>query len=381
MQLLYLCDADTGGIAEYAIHQVNALAKAGANVTFLCRPTLPTECLSGVKVRHELPFPSIRGYWVVRRIFSQITEQRTVARIAEKEVISGNYDAMLIACYAEYFSPFWAGIYRSIAKLLPIGTIAHDPVRDFILGPTWWHRNSVRQGYSFIRDVFVHDNTPVDFGGPKPEGVRVHKIPHGSFEISPIRIGREASRTRLGFVNSDQVFLSFGQIRDGKNLDRFIRIMAELPVDVKLVVAGSVGGGSQKPVSYYQELAKKLGVADRCFWDIRYIPDEETGDLFALADYILMTYSARFRSASGVMNAAVSARKPILASSGAGPLQTIMRDYNLGVFVKPDDDDAIRDGARISLNQNTMETEWNRYEHENSWSENARIVLAALSTQ
>ncbi len=32
-------------------------------------------------------------------------------------------------------------------------------------------------------------------------------------------------------------------------------------------------------------MADELGVADRCVWDIRYIPDEEAGDLFAAADF------------------------------------------------------------------------------------------------
>jgi hypothetical protein len=30
--------------------------------------------------------------------------------------------------------------------------------------------NWSRLGYSFVRDVFVHDDTPVDFGGKKPAG-------------------------------------------------------------------------------------------------------------------------------------------------------------------------------------------------------------------
>lgn len=377
MHFLYHCDADCGGIAEYALRQVDALAEAGAQVTLLCRPTLPTERVCYATVRAALPAPPVRAPGLVRRIARQITDQRSVARIAQKEVGSGRYDAMLIACYAEYFSPTWAGIYRRISKRLPIGTIAHDPVRDYVLGPLWWHRWSVRQAYSFVSQVFVHDRTPVDFGGPRPEWIEVHVIPHGPFVVSLPKEGREAVRQRLGFEDRDHVFLSFGQIRDGKNLDRFLRVMPELPRQVKLLVAGSSGGGSLRPPDDYQKLAKEHGIGDRCVWDIRYVPDEEAGNLFAAADFVLMTYSSKFRSASGVLNTAVACRKPILASSGDGPLKTAVEEYQLGVFVVPDEDAAILDGARRLIKE-SLRPQWERYERENSWEENARGVIAAF---
>jgi glycosyltransferase involved in cell wall biosynthesis len=378
MRLLYHCDADSGGIAEYALRQVDALAEAGAQVTLLCRPTLPTARVRHDMVRAALPTPPVRAPGIVRRLSRQIADQRAVARIVEQEVTRGAYDAMLIACYAEYFSPFWAGIYRRIAKQVPIGTIAHDPVRDYVLGPRWWHRWSVRQAYSFVTHVFVHDKTPVDFGGPRPDGIELHVIPHGPFEVGPPKEGWENVRQRLGFADGDQVFLSFGQIRDGKNLDRFLRVMPQLPDRVRLLVAGSSGGGSQRQPEDYQKLAKELAVAERCVWDIRYVPDDETGDLFAAADYVLMSYSAKFCSASGVLNTAVTCRKLVLASAGDGPLKSAVQGYRLGVFVPPDNDAAILEGARRLIAE-PVQPEWERYERENSWQENAKRVIEAFS--
>jgi len=334
--------------------------------------------LSGCRVDASLPATSGGGpLW--KRFTTRIRDGRRIAKATTETAIALAADAVLIACYSEYFAPLWAPIYRRLSRRgIPVGTIAHDPIRDFVLGPLWWHRWSVREGYSFVRDVFAHDDTPVDFGGPKPEGMRVHRIPLGPFEVAPPQIGRERMREALGFRSTDRVFLSFGQIRDGKNLDRFLRAMADFPGEVKLLVAGSSGGASQRRPTYYQELACELGLADRCTWDLRYIPDEETGDLFAAADFLVMTYSANFRSASGVMNAAVSARKPILASSGPGPFRTAMREYGLGVFVEPDDDAAILKGALHLLAVGADGAEWERYERENSWEENARRVKNAF---
>jgi glycosyltransferase involved in cell wall biosynthesis len=403
--------------------------------------------------------------------------------------------AVLFACYKEYFAPFWVWPLRRLAlRGMVIGTIAHDPVRDFVVGPVWWHRWSVRLGYSFVRHVFVHDDTPVDFGGKKPAGIRINQIPHGPYEVAEPKIGREAMRKKLGFATTnppsvhekvsaeltteftterlggremeqpkvgpkgegvgtteskstdgevgpcldkpsgaafsnpstseiardsentsltrsasipvslpatsyplpatlappDVVFLAFGQIRDGKNLDLFLRAMTRLPENVKLLVAGKGDSGSSRPAEYYQKLAQELGVAERCRWDIRRIPDEEVGDIFAACDVVLLTYSANFRSASGVLNAAVSARKPVLASSGSGPLKMVVEKYHLGVFVEPDDvEEIVRGASKLVPNSATDEPAtrhsllatpppaWDRYECENSWEENARRVSHA----
>ena len=513
-KLLYVCEADSGGIMEYAIRQSAAISREGVEVHFLCKPSFPVERLAdGIKV---LEFDKSRGprdkrrglagkiFRVWRMISDLRSEARQVDQLAEKLLKDSStcnwlpvtrHDlgeaevAVLFACYKEYFAPFWAGPLRRLAKKgIVLGTIAHDPVRDFVVGPVWWHRWSVRLGYSFVRDVFVHDDTPVDFGGKKPAGIRINQIPHGPYEVAEPKIGREAMRKKLGFdsvlttedtetteqedkdlshggtVNTeklgkeaglrpgsragaafsnpstselardsektslnrstiapasdaaldsrpstldckapatsyslpatpaspDVVFLAFGQIRDGKNLDLFLRAMTRLPDNVKLLVAGKGDSGSSRPPEYYQKLAEELGMGYRCRWDIRRIPDEEVGDLFAACDVVLVTYSANFRSASGVLNAAVSARKPVLASCGGGPLKTVVEKYHLGVFVEPDDfEEIVRGASKLVPNSATDEPAtryslhatpppaWDRYECENSWEENARRVSHA----
>jgi glycosyltransferase involved in cell wall biosynthesis len=161
--------------------------------------------------------------------------------------------------------------------------------------------------------------------------------------------------------------------------------MTRLPENVKLLVAGKADSASSRPVEFYQKLAEELGVGHRCRWDIRRIPDEDVGDIFAVCDVVLVTYSAKFRSASGVLNAAVSALKPVLASSGAGPLKTVVEKYHLGVFVKPDDQEEILKGARQLATRHqlhaTSTPAWSRYEKENSWEENARCTILAYQEE
>jgi glycosyltransferase involved in cell wall biosynthesis len=501
-KLLYVCEADSGGILEYAIRQSAAIAQEGVEVHFLCKPSFPVERLAdGIKVlefdKSRGPSDQLRGlagkiFRVWRMIADLRSEARQVDQLAEKLLkdsstcnwlpvtrhdLGESEVAVLFACYKEYFAPFWVWPLRRLAKKgIVLGTIAHDPVRDFVVGPLWWHCWSVRLGYSFVRHVFVHDDAPVDFGGRKPSEIRIQQIPHGPYEVAEPKIGRLEMRRRLGFYSDlttiehggrcekeqpevgpkgegvgtteskskeveagtcldkpsctsesdsltskladspvpesltrsasapaslpatsysplatpaspDVVFLAFGQIRDGKNLDLFLRAMTRLPENVKLLVAGKGDSGSSRRPEFYQKLAEELRVAKRCRWDIRRIPDEEVGDIFAACDVVLVTYSAKFLSASGVLNAAVSARKPVLASSGLGPLKSTVEKYQLGVFVKPDDAEEILRGAtklvKISATGKCefgLKPAWEKYELENSWEENSRKVCKAFES-
>lgn len=377
MKLLYVCEAVGEGIAEYAIRQSQALSNAGLEVIFLCRPEFPVARLAKVEVVASLPSqPAATGK--VSRLIERSGDSRRIAKVVLKTSQGCDISAVLFACYVEYFAPLWAPILRKLARQgVMIGTIAHDPVRDFVLGPYWWHRWSVRQAYSFVSHVFVHDETPVDYGGAAPEGLVSKIIPHGAYEVAAPRRSREELRGNWGLTRTDRVFLSFGQIRDGKNLDLFLEAMVDAPPEVKLLVAGSGGGGAQRPPSFYQELATSLGIADRCRWDVRHVPDDEVGELFLAADVVLVTYSAQFRSASGVLNAAVACRKPVLASSGAGPLKHAVEHYHLGVFIPPDEIDAMRGGVMEVLEAEES-PEWERYLKENSWEENANRVIDSM---
>ena len=44
-KLLYVCDAESGGILEYAIRQAAAIARVGVEVHFLCKDSFPKERL------------------------------------------------------------------------------------------------------------------------------------------------------------------------------------------------------------------------------------------------------------------------------------------------------------------------------------------------
>jgi glycosyltransferase involved in cell wall biosynthesis len=256
------------------------------------------------------------------------------------------------------------------------GAVVHDPVRDYVVGPRWWHRRSVAAGYSFLREAFVHEAIELDTVLPMPR-LRTTVIPHGLYRFPAARRSREAMRAELELPAGARVMLAFGHIRDGKNLDLALRAMASVP-DVFLVVAGREQSGGQRSAGFYQDLARQLGVAERCRWQVRHIAAEEVGDFFAAADVALLTYTRAFRSASGVLNAAVCCRKPCIASAGQGDLRSAVRDYNLGVWVEPDDVQSLAEGMRQWV-ASASAPRWEAYETDHSWRRNAELVLARMS--
>ena len=88
-KLLYVCEADSGGIMEYAIRQSAALVNQGAEVHFLCKESFPKERLAaGIVVEKIVESRVSRGqrrgvagkiFRVWRMIFDLRSEARPVA--------------------------------------------------------------------------------------------------------------------------------------------------------------------------------------------------------------------------------------------------------------------------------------------------------------
>jgi glycosyltransferase involved in cell wall biosynthesis len=370
-RLLYFSPAVAGGLADYAREQANALARLGVGVDVLTADAFPARSDDAFNLRPELTEkPPGRSRFSTRVASAQriTSHYGHLARLVERE----NYRHVVLGSYNEHFAPFWAGPLRRLARSGVVwGAVVHDPVRDYVVGPRWWHRHSIAAAYSFLREAFVHEPITIDTVRPMPQ-LRTTVIPHGPLAFPPATVPREESRRKWGIPETARVWLSFGHIRDGKNLDLVIRALARFP-DALLVVAGREQSAGQKPVAFYQELARRCGVAGRCVWLNRFIAPEEVGNLFAACDLVLLTYSRNFRSASGVLNAAVSFRKPCLASSGQGNLQTMVTQYQLGIWVEPDREEALVEGLRRGQVIPPV-PRWDDYAADNSWRRNAEIV-------
>lgn len=378
VRLLYFNPSPPGGLADYAHEQASALAAQGAEVTLLALRGTPQPVDAPYHFRPELQPPLARDSGWISCVQKVEQARRIVAnvRYVAREARTGPYDALLIGAYFEYFAPLWAGSLRALRdKRMPVGAIVHDPVRDTVMGPLWWHRWSIATSYSCLSHAFVHQGAQPQTVRPQPQ-LHTVTIPHGPYPFPPARRTRAQVRESWGVPAHARVLLSFGHIRDGKNLDLVMRAIQALTGHY-LVIVGREQSSTDHPAEWYAQLADTLGLLDRVRIYPGHVPTEAVGDLFAGADVVLATYSRHFRSASGVLNVAVNYHKPVLASSGEGTLKDMVAQYGLGVWVEPDNKEALALGLQ-SLAANPPACDWDRYARDNSWEENARLVLKAL---
>lgn len=373
-RILYSVESVAGGIYTYARHQVSALSASGAEVTVLCREGTHSADFVGARVLARLP--SYKAGLGPRRPVRYIRDARGSSEAIRAEWRRG-YDLVLLDCLREYFAPFWTGpLKRLRSEGARIAVINHDPRRDFRVGPRCWQRTCLRAVYRTVSDIFVHGDVPMTDWSPTYANT-IHCIPHGPLNIGLSKLGREDVRRRYRFEEDDFVILSFGQIRDGKQLDKLIRALSRVSRRVKLLVAGRVESASQRDQAYYLKLCLFSGVSDRVVWDYRYIPEDEVGGLFGACDAVATLYSPNFVSSSGVMSCAVAQSRPLLASGGDGPLKSALRQYPIGEWVNPGDLAAM--GAAIDrLMEGRDRYSFEAFLRDHSWEKNAAGILRAL---
>jgi glycosyltransferase involved in cell wall biosynthesis len=370
MKLTIFSELSKGGIADYAHDQARALAHRGIEVELLCsEPFLSGRSFdyAALPLLEELRFPPPQGSKLTRNLRLARGLIRNGHRLRD-HVVRARPDAVLTH-FTEYMAPFWApGLRRMRAKGISFHTVLHDPVRDYVVGPRWWHRLSVREAFSFLDTAFVHTHEPV----PLPPHVAQRWVPYGIHSYPLAKRARAEVRAELDVPTDARLLTAYGYIRDNKNLDLVIEAIAGLP-DVYLLVAGSEQRGGNRPISYYQALADRLGCGARCRWITRFISDEETADLLSASDLSVLTYARTFLSSSAALGVTSNYSLPCLISSGSTSNRDMVREYRLGVWVEPDSAAAIREGLLHWL-ANGIAPRWEDYRRDYSWDRNAALI-------
>ena len=374
-----------GGISSYATEQARELGRRGWRVTVLSTSVIDTVC-------SEEPFEVERCLFHVSDKFVKKLNRRAIiaASIIANHAVLAFYamrrkpDLILVDCYSEYLSLLWAWMHWLPRKLY--GTIyavtIHDPDRRKILGPKWLHRLSVRLGYVPYSVGLMHGLNEVAAEW-RPGHLELRDVPHGVFTplALSVQAGEENStilRAELGIPTNATLVLAFGYVADRKNLDIAIQAMITSP-SAHLLIAGRRASARDRPVDYYQNLAKEVGVTERVHFVDRYISEGEMPAFFAAADVILLAYKSEFVSQSGVLHLAANWSKPVLASSGTGPLKRAVEQYQLGKVVAPDSIVALAEGLEEVISGPLPEMGWGAFRRESSWERNIDQLLDAVS--
>jgi len=374
LKILYHCPLAEGGLAEYSRHQAEALSKLGPIEVLWHGPEEGGAPHGAVATEPLRVAKRSRGRSKWRRALHFAADTLAPYGALAREIKQHKPDAVLLSAWSEYFAPFWAPRLRRIRERgVRFGAVVHEPVRDNARGPLWWHRHSVREAYSFLDVVFTHDADALDPCGSR-NPFRTVEVPHGPYRTPQGSADKLSLRREMEIPEQAKVILAFGHIRDGKNLDQIIQALRALQ-DVHLLVAGREQSGGERPVSCYQQLARDVGVAERCHWHGGYVSEDEVWKYFRASDVLALTYSTNFRSASGVLNVNAQFKLPVIASGGDGPLLKTTRKYGLGVVIDYPKADLIAAACAQTTN---LSPDWERFASENSWETNAKLVADAL---
>lgn len=374
-RVLVFAQSTTGGIAKYVSAQTDELARQGCDVHVLCA--------GGLELVERPPMRVSRRLWRVservrpralRRILFALSILANHARLAITAA-SERPAVVLFDAYSETLAPLWAWAHVLIGRLLRITYVVtiHDPARRRWWGPDWWHRLSVRAAYAPFQLGLWHGAAS---GDQMPPHLRLLEVPHGMFSESAAA-DRSAARRALGVDDDGPIALCFGHVADRKNLDLVLQAAADVD-RLHVVIAGRPSSESDRPVSFYRELAARLNLGPRVHFIEEYVSDAKAAELFAAADVVMLTYRADFSSQSGVLHVAGNWDKPVLASGEAGPLIEAVRAYDLGLVVEPDSAPAIAAGLRRILRGDHPSLGWGRFRDDASWTTNVSAMLRAV---
>ncbi len=307
----------------------SALARRGHDVELLTSPSALFAAPEPDGYRRDEVFLPWSSHLRRRRI-------RAVARGLEY-VPSARRAARLLAERAhDVVHAEWLGLaaydarwLREVARTRPTILTAHD-----VFPRRRWNRQGWETAMGFADRVVVHSDRAVErlaAAGVAREKLVV--IPHAVFDSAPdTEPGEPEGRT----------LLFFGLIRGYKGLDVLVRalpaIVAGAP-GTRLVVAGH----PFEPVEPLQALATELGVADAIDWRLGYVPDADVAGLFAASTVVVCPY--RELDSSGVLATALGHGRPAVVSD-VGSLGTIVREFDAGRVVAPEDSGALGGGLR-----------------------------------
>lgn len=370
---------ESGGLAEYVYHQSEAFERRGWDVVFLCSRKYFHSRETKFDAREALfSMPPLTYPALIRRMLLGTCILLNYLLLAIY-IVRYRPAVVLLDSYREYLAPVWAWILKGASLVSRSFMVAnlHDPVRNFQVGPLWWHNFSVRQGYSFLHLVTVHAEAPQE--AMIPASVRKVIVPHGVFASKPSGKSRSELRDSLGIPREGFVVLSFGFVRDNKNIDLLIRAIDKLP-GLILVVAGRSQTSNDKPVSYYRDLAHSLHADQRCIFIEEFVSPDRIPVLFEACDLVALTYASSFYSQSGVLSLAASSTRPVLVSSAKGPLKETVEMFGLGKVISPDNLEEIISALR-EMSLALPEPDWDAYYRFAGWDRNVSLIEKEFDEQ
>ncbi len=159
---------------------------------------------------------------------------------------------------------------------------------------------------------------------------KISIIPHGLF--SHYHKNRMSDYQKLSLENRYNIVF-FGTIKPYKGVDILIRACARLPNDILEKCKFIIAGVPRMNTDYLKKLAEELKVDKYFEWHLRFISEDEVGDILSDATIFVLPYTNEFEAQSGALMALLPFGKPIIASRISCFVE-VLSEANAGYLVE-----------------------------------------------
>jgi glycosyltransferase involved in cell wall biosynthesis len=310
-----------GGVAQHTTMLQRALPDLSKHLTISFTRQYPTLIFPGENDRD----PAYEGHREPGVEYLIDSLNPLSWRKAVQRVLAFNADIVVIPWWTAYWAPCFAYIAKTLRrKGLVVVFVCHNV---FEHESTAWKIRLTKwvlsQGSRFVvhtREDAANLETLVT-----DAVISVH--PHPIYDQFPAPKGELDSR-------GDLDLLFYGFVRPYKGLDLLIEAMAKTKANTYLTIAGEFWDGEER----VRRRIKALGLGDRTELRPRYHTDQETAELFARSDIIVLPY--RSATGSGVVPVAYHYDKPVIVTR-VGGLPDVVDDGKTGKLIEPDNIDAL----------------------------------------
>ena len=248
-------------------------------------------------------------------------------RVASR-IIRSNPDLLIIPWWVSFWAPqFWTiSFFVKVASKTKILFLCHNVVEH---ESNWVNKILTRSVLSHGDLFIVHSEEDKKNLLGMYNGANLRKCFHPTYDVfNQSEFDTIRYKEQLGIEGN--IVLFFGFVREYKGLKDLLQSLPEVLQKVKVTLL--VVGEFWKDKDMYMRLINKLGIKESTMLIDRYIPNEEVGIYFSMADLVVQPYISA--TGSGVIQTAFAFNKPVVATK-VGSLPEIINNGKTGYLVSP----------------------------------------------
>lgn len=246
---------------------------------------------------------------------------------AVKRILAFNADIAVLPWWTVFWAPCFGYLARALRReKLIVVFFCHNVVEHESAG---WKAKLAKRVLSQGNRFVVHTTEDAANIQRLLPGAKVSVHAHPIYDQFPDPTGELPRRGSLEL-------LFYGFVRPYKGLDLLVEAMAKTRDSTCLTIAGEFWEGEDQ----VRNRIRDLGLTGRVELRPRYHTEQETAELFARSDAVVLPY--RSATASGVVPIAYHYNKPVIATR-VGGLPDAVIDGTTGKLIEPDNIDSLAD--------------------------------------